>query len=132
MYKATALSKVYLRWFSISEIEASIRLSQLILPQLVRRMKQTEILLTIAGHRAVEERLQQLLLLLKQEMGQSVPEGTRIAIRLTHQNIANAVGATRVTITRLLGKMQEQGLIILDRDRHIILKDKSFINVAHW
>jgi CRP-like cAMP-binding protein len=132
VYQATALSDVHLTWFSLTEINASPRLAQTMLPQLVRRMRQTEALLAIAGQRRVEDRLQQLLLLMKREMGQPVAEGTRLAVRLTHQHLANGIGATRVTVTRLLSKLKSEGAIILDRDRHIILKDESFPNIWDW
>ncbi|MGK7876583.1 MAG: Crp/Fnr family transcriptional regulator [Xenococcaceae cyanobacterium] len=121
--EAKALSDVYLKWFSLSEIEASPHLAHTMLTQIVRRMRQTEALLAIAGLRRVEERLQQLLLLLKQEMGQPISGGTRLEVRLTHQNLANTIGTTRVTITRLMGEFQRQGYIALDGDRHIILKE---------
>lgn len=127
-----ALSDVYLKWYSSSDIEASPHLAQAILPQLAKRVRQTETLLAIAGQRRVEHRLQQLLLLLKEEMGQPVAEGTRLSARLTHQHIANAIGTTRVTITRLLSKMQQQGWITLDRDRHIILKEERFTSLCEW
>lgn len=127
-----ALSDVYLKWYSFSDIEASPRLAQAIVPQLAKRLRQTEALLAIVGQRRVEDRLHQLLLLLKQEMGQPVDQGTRISARLTHQQIAGAIGTTRVTITRLLTKMQQQGWITLDRDRHIILKDESFASLSEW
>ncbi len=120
-YQAKALSDTYLRWYSLSEIEASSPLARTFFTDTVRGMGQTEALLAIAGLRRVEDRLRELLLLLKQEMGQPVPEGTRLAIRLTHQNIASAMGATRVTVTRLLGEFQRQGYITLDSDRHIVV-----------
>ncbi|MBW4649400.1 MAG: Crp/Fnr family transcriptional regulator [Kastovskya adunca ATA6-11-RM4] len=126
-YQATALTDVNLTWFSLAEIETSPRLAEIILPQLVRRMRQTEALLSISGQRRVEDRLQQLLLLMKKEIGQPVTEGTRLDIRLTHQNLANAIGTTRVTVTRLLSKLKNEGQIIFDRDRHIIVKDGSFV-----
>ncbi|HAA27475.1 MAG TPA: hypothetical protein DCE56_07060 [Cyanobacteria bacterium UBA8553] len=132
IYQATALSDVHLTWFSLAEINASPRLTQIILPQVVRRMRQTEALLAIAGQRRVEDRLQYLLLLMKQEIGQPVEEGTRLSVRLTHQNLANAIGTTRVTITRLLSKLRGAGEIIIDRDRHIIIKHDSLKNVADW
>jgi CRP-like cAMP-binding protein len=121
-----ALSDVYLKWYSISEIESSVRLAQLILPHLGKRIQQTESLLAIAGQRRVEDRLHQLLLLLKQEMGQPAPGGTRLEYRLTHQHLANAIGTTRVTITRILKKLQHAGSIAIDQNRHIILKDECF------
>ncbi|NET53805.1 MAG: Crp/Fnr family transcriptional regulator, partial [Merismopedia sp. SIO2A8] len=89
-YQAKALSDVRLTWFSQAEIEASPHLSQLVLPQMVRRLRQAEAMLAISGMRRVEDRLQQLLLLMKGEVGQPVAEGTRISMRLTHQNLANA------------------------------------------
>ncbi|HEY9634493.1 MAG TPA: Crp/Fnr family transcriptional regulator [Coleofasciculaceae cyanobacterium] len=131
-YQATALSDVHLTWFSLAEIHASGRLAQVILPQLVRRTRQTEALLAISGQRRVEERLQHLLVLMKQEIGQPVAEGTRIGVRLTHQNLANAIGTTRVTVTRLLSKLKSEGAIAIDRDRHIVLKPDSFKNITDW
>ncbi len=131
-YQATALSDVQLTWFSLAEINASPRLAQTLLPQMVRRMRQTEALLAISGQRRVEDRLQHLLLLMKREIGQPVAEGTRLDVRLTHQNLANAIGTTRVTVTRLLSKLKNEGAITLDRNRHIILKKDSFKNIADW
>ncbi len=132
IYQATALTDVQLTWFSLTEINASPRLAQIMLPQVVRRMRQTEALLAIAGQRRVEDRLQYLLLLMKREIGQPVEEGTRLSVRLTHQNLANAIGTTRVTVTRLLSKLRSEGAITLDRDRHIIIQNESFKNVGDW
>jgi len=120
-YQARALSDVYLRWYPLVEIENSLKLSQLILTQVVHRMRQSEALLVIAGLRRVDERLQELLKLLAQEMGQPMVGGTRLTVRLTHQMLANAIGTTRVTITRLLGDFQAQGRINFDGDRHLII-----------
>lgn len=118
-----ALTEVYLRWFSRQEIENSPSLTQVMWTQLSQRLKQTESLLAIAGVKRVEDRLRQLLDLLKQELGEPVASGIKIPIRLTHQNLANAIGTTRVTVTRLLGELQRQEYLALDRDRHIILKE---------
>ena len=122
-YQAKTLSDVYLRWYPLSEIETSPHLAQMVLMGVARRIRQTEALLSIAGLRRVEDRLRELLLLLKQEMGESVTEGTRLAVRFTHQSLANAIGTTRVTVTRLLGEFQRQEIIALSKDRHIVLLD---------
>lgn len=45
----------------------------------------------------------------------------RIKVRLTHQMLANAIGTTRVTITRLLGELQQQGKVSFDDERHLLL-----------
>ena len=120
-YQARALSDVYLRWYPLVEIESSPTLSQLILSQVIHRMRQSEALLAIAGLRRVDERLQELLKLLAQDMGESTTGGIRLKDRLTHQMLANAIGTTRVTITRLLGDFQAQGQIRFDSDRHLII-----------
>jgi CRP-like cAMP-binding protein len=120
-YQARALSDVHLRWYPLVEIESSPTLSQFILGQVIHRMKQSEALLAIAGLRKVDERLQELLKLLAKEMGESTKGGTRLKVRLTHQMLANAIGTTRVTITRLLGDFQAQGQISFDWERHLII-----------
>jgi CRP-like cAMP-binding protein len=120
-YQARALSEVYLKWYTIAEVESSSELTRTMLTQLIRRQQQTEALLAIAGLKRVEERLQQLLWLLKREMGEPISGGYRLSTRLTHQNLANAIGTTRVTVTRLLGEFQRQGWVSTDSDRHLIV-----------
>lgn len=131
-YHAIALCDVQLSWFSQVEINASPRLAQMVLPQLVRRLQQIETLLAIAGLRRVEDRLQNLLMLMKREIGHPVAGGTRLEIRITHQNLANAIGTTRVTVTRLLSKLKSEGKIRIDHDRHIILQEDNLSAGSDW
>jgi PAS domain S-box-containing protein len=121
-YQATALSKeVQLIAVSLTEIDDSAQLKEIILPQIIHRLQQTEFLLAICGVRQIQDRLQHFLRWLKQNFGQKVAQGSRLSIRLTHQEIANVCGTTRVTISRLMGKLKQQGKITYDRDRHIII-----------
>ena len=108
----------------LTEISNSVRLTQVLLPKFNQRLRQTEVLLSISGKRQVKERLEYFLLFLKQEVGQSTVEGTRLMVRLTHQDIADACCTTRVTITRLLGKLQKQGKIAFDAKHHMIFKEE--------
>lgn len=124
-YQATALSEVHLVCFSLTDIANSLSLTQMILPQINQRLQQTEAFLAISGQRQVKQRFHNLLKLLKQEIGQPVEQGTRLNVRFTHQDLADACSTTRVTITRLLGKLQEQGTIIIDSNHHIILIEKG-------
>jgi CRP-like cAMP-binding protein len=73
----------------------------------------------------VKDRLSHLLLFLKQEFGQKIPRGTRLSVRLTHQDMADACCTTRVTITRLLGKLQQQGMISFDSKQHIVFNEDN-------
>jgi CRP-like cAMP-binding protein len=120
-YQALALSDVDLMALTMAEVLQSPTLAQEIFQHLIRRLRQTEAMLAMAGCRRVEDRLRQLLLLLEMEIGQSTPEGTRLSVRLTHQHLASAICTTRVTVTRLLGKLKEEGWLKLDSDRHIVL-----------
>ncbi|MEL4896550.1 Crp/Fnr family transcriptional regulator [Crocosphaera sp. Alani8] len=120
-YQVKGLSGLYLKWYGIEDLNNSAELSQMAFTQLARRMRQTEALLAISGLKRVEDRLQQLLHLLEQELGETVEKGTRIKVRLTHQNLANAIATTRVTVTRLLGEFQRQGWLCFDSNRHIII-----------
>ncbi len=101
-------------------------MAQGVLEQVSQRLRQTESLLAISGQRRVKDRFYQLLQLLKQEIGQSTELGTRLNIRFTHQDFADACSTTRVTITRLIGKLQEKGEIKVDSKSHIIIIEKKF------
>jgi CRP-like cAMP-binding protein len=124
-YNAIALADVDLMRLNLMEVEQSPLLAQGIFRQLNRRLQQTEAVLAMAGQRRVEDRLRYLLLLLAQEMGQPTENGTRISIRLTHQQLANAIGTTRVTVTRLLGQLRDEGWLSFDKVRHLILASTS-------
>lgn len=120
-YQASALTNVDLMRLTLAEIEGSPMLAQSIFRHMGRRLRQTEAILAMVGYRRVEERLRHLLLLLKQEVGHPNPDGTRLSVRLTHQQLANAIGTTRVTVTRLLNQLKDEGWLSIDRQRHIIL-----------
>ena len=122
-YQAVALSDVELVIISEAEIAVNPFLSHILLPKIKQRSRQTERFLFISGRRRVEKRLQHLLLFLKDEIGQRVAKGTRLPIRLTHEEIASACCTTRVTITRLISKLQQQGFISFDAKNHIIIND---------
>ena len=48
-------------------------------------------------------------------------KGITIDLRLSHQAIAEAIGSTRVTITRLLGDLKTSGLVNIDRKKITVL-----------
>jgi CRP-like cAMP-binding protein len=120
-YQASALTDVDLMRLTLAEVEQSPMLAQGIFRHLTRRLQQTEAVLAMVGYRRVEDRLRHFLLLLKQEIGQPNNGGTRLSIRLTHQQLANAIGTTRVTVTRLLSQLQEEGWLVVDNTRHIVI-----------
>ncbi|HEY9907664.1 MAG TPA: Crp/Fnr family transcriptional regulator [Thermosynechococcaceae cyanobacterium] len=71
--------------------------------------QRTEELLSILQGRYVPARLLQLLEWLAHRFGRTVRQGKLIDLRLTHQEIAETIGTSRVTITRLLGQFEQEG-----------------------
>jgi CRP-like cAMP-binding protein len=120
-YQATALSDVQMMRFTLAEIESSPNLRYFVMRNLERRLQQSEALQSILGYRLIKDRLYHLLLLLKREVGEPSAQGIRLSVRLTHQDLANTIGTTRVTITRLLGLLREEGCLTFDRRHHIVL-----------
>jgi len=121
LYEATAISDVELVLIYVSEMRAIPNLNQMLLPKIKQRLQQAESFLFIISHYNVEDRLSSLLEMLKSEFGEPVVGGTRLLFRLTHEDIATACNSTRVTITRLLNKLQKQGEIKYDASKHIII-----------
>jgi CRP-like cAMP-binding protein len=124
-YEAIALTDVELLQLSLEEIDRSPELLHQINLQMVRCLRQAEALLWIAGKRAMIDRLRGFLGLLAHEFGQPTAEGVRIDFRLTHYQIADAVGTTRVTATRFLRELREQGVFHVGKDKHIYLHKVS-------
>jgi PAS domain S-box-containing protein len=122
LYEATALADTQLWCIPLTEFATSPKLKQRFLPQISQRLKQAESLLAVYGQVRVADRLNSLLQLLKQEIGQPVAGGTRLSVRLTHEELATACCTTRVSITRLLTQLQEQNKLSVDSQYHLILK----------
>ncbi|MBP0000408.1 MAG: Crp/Fnr family transcriptional regulator [Cyanobacteria bacterium SID2] len=122
-HQARALSDVMAIWYPQAEIEQTPELGIKLLQQKARRLCQLEELLVIASHRRALDRLSHLFRLLILEMGQSTSEGMRLGARLTHQEIASAIGTNRVTVTRMLGELKRKDVLNLDADKHWIVKN---------
>lgn len=73
--------------------------------------QQSEEMAVVRGHRRVDAMLYHFFELLSKKFGHHVETGQLIDLRLTHQDIADSLGTTRVTITRLMKQFQEQGII---------------------
>lgn len=119
-YWATALTDVDVLVLPFGEIEASPVLMTGVFRNLTLRLQQTEAWLALSGKRLVADRLRHFLMLLAKDFGHVEPQGIRIPLKLTHHQLATAIGTTRVTVTRLLKEFKVEGWLTLDQ-RHIIL-----------
>lgn len=77
--------------------------------------------LSTLGQRKTIDRLLGFLTLLIEEFGEPTPSGYCLPFPLTHAQIGSAIGSTRVTVTRLMGKLRQKGLISTQGDNLICL-----------
>jgi CRP-like cAMP-binding protein len=80
-----------------------------------------ELALAIALEPTVERRLLLKLRQLAERWGSVTPDGIRLDLRLTHQELANMVGAVRETVTISLGRLAESGEIEV-RNRTLLIR----------
>ncbi|MFQ4135217.1 Crp/Fnr family transcriptional regulator [Nodosilinea sp. PGN35] len=72
--------------------------------------------LSTLGQRRTIDRLLGFLTLLIEEFGEPCESGYYLPWSLTHAQIGSAIGSTRVTVTRLMGKLRQRKLIHIYRD----------------
>lgn len=99
------------------------QISLKIIVTLSNRLREANNQIKALTFKSVKERLHLVLLDLADKYGEIAKEGTVITKKITHQELANLVGTTRETITKLLNELIEEGIIIV-KQRYLILVDK--------
>ena len=120
-YEAVTLTDCDLLCVTLAEMHEMPELSRKLLDAVVLRYRQSEYLLSLLGLRRVEERVRGFLELLAQDYGVPCDQGLRLNLRLTHQEIASALSTTRVTVTRVIGLLRDQGWLEIDSQRHLVI-----------
>ena len=72
----------------------------------------------------VNAKLAELLLRLGNEYGVASGRGTLVALKITHQEMANLIGSTRETVSLTLSQFKRKGLIQTD-GRKVIISDRE-------
>jgi CRP-like cAMP-binding protein len=121
LYEATTLCDTDLLCLSMDEVESTPHLAMALVRAMASRMRQSEALISLLGLRRVEERVRGFLELLAEEYGQPCDQGLRLNLRFTHQEIASALSTTRVTVTRVLGVLRDEGWLQLDDQRQLVV-----------
>ncbi|MGE5663556.1 MAG: Crp/Fnr family transcriptional regulator [Deltaproteobacteria bacterium] len=111
-------------------LESSPAFARNLLELLSKRLGQVErefagLINAWAHHRLARE-----LLHLAVDLGVETRDGTLIPLRLTHEELSNLIGTTRETVTILLRKFEDMG-IIRRRSRRIVVDRPRLAEYAH-
>lgn len=82
--------------------------------------------LEILHTKPVDAALLRLLILLSQKFGRETTQGKLIDLRLTHREIAEIIGSSRVTVTRLLNDFEKQGIIQSLGRKFVVTNEQPF------
>ncbi len=120
-YHAVAFTPVELMSMPIEQVKQALEehpeLSLMMLQGLSSRILQTEMMIETLAHRDMGSRLVSFLLILCRDFGVPSPNGITIDLKLSHQAIAEAIGSTRVTVTRLLGDLRQDDMISIHKKK---------------
>jgi len=120
-YEATTLCDTDLLCLTCEEISREPHLAMALLQGMGTRYRQSESMLALLGLRRVEDRVRGFLELLANDYGKPCEQGLRLDIKLTHQELASALSTTRVTVTRVLGALRDEGWLHIDEKRRLVI-----------
>jgi CRP-like cAMP-binding protein len=103
-------------------IRSKPELALRVMKGLATRLRQAEEAIESLAFHDVPDRLATLLAQLADAYGEPHPQGRRLALRFTHHDLASMIGATRETVTNVLNRFRDEGLVTID-ERHIIIRD---------
>jgi CRP/FNR family transcriptional regulator len=92
-----------------------------VIQAVARRLRAAEQEIEDLALRDVPARLASLLLRLAEGYGEEDERGIRLSFRLTHQDLAHMIGSTRETVTMIMSRFRDGGLIGVERRTLIVL-----------
>lgn len=90
---------------------------------MLSQIYQSTSLLRIIHCKDSQQRILQFVCWLAERFGEPCDRDFQIHLRLTHQEIAESVGTTRVTVTRLLKSLEKSGQLIWKTNKKIIFRE---------
>lgn len=83
------------------------------------------------AQRAVRERMARLLITLSHSYGVKTKDRTRLALKLSREDIAEMIGTAAESATRLLSEFREEKIIEIDGKDIVVLDETRLIDIAH-
>ncbi|MGH7728676.1 MAG: Crp/Fnr family transcriptional regulator [Vulcanimicrobiaceae bacterium] len=103
-------------------LDRNPKIGRLLVLALAGRLRAANRSISAAVSQDIRARVAGLLLDLAANFGQPVAGGTRIALRLTNQEMANMIGTTRETVNRILNRFWDDQIIDM-RTWHVVVLD---------
>ena len=95
----------------LAMLERHPRLTRQFVVVLAERLRSANRLVATTTSQDARARVASLLLYLAERFGEPIETGTRITLRLTHQEMANMIGTTRETVNRALNRFWDEHLV---------------------
>ena len=106
----------------VRALRIPIEQAELIASLIQRQVRQTEQLLCILRAETIYFRLRKMLLWLGNKFGREAEIGRVIDFKLTHQDLGEIVGATRVTVTKVINQLEREGFLSRPERNIIIIR----------
>jgi CRP/FNR family transcriptional regulator, cyclic AMP receptor protein len=123
---AEAMTDCVLRVLRVTDLERAVadhpRVALNLMRSLAERLREAEDQIEALAFRPVPSRLAGKLLDLMDRYGRVTPNGIRIDERFTHMQLAEMIGTSRETLTKVLNELRDAGLIDV-RDRLVWVLD---------
>lgn len=131
---AVALSRVRIAFWPRPVIQQIFRaypaLSSSLMEAIAGRAQEFQSRLREVATERVPQRLAHMLLRLARQAGRPVEGGTLIDFPLTRQDLAEMIGTTLYTVSRLLTAWSERGIVELGRGRVVVCSEAGLEEMA--
>ncbi len=131
---AAALSPVRIAYWPRPVIQEIFRthpaLSSRLLEQIADRAQEFQSRLREVATERVPQRLAHMLLRLARQAGRPVDGGTLIDFPLTRRDLAEMIGTTLYTVSRLMTAWSERGILEIGRGRVVVRSEAGLEEVA--
>ena len=91
-------------------------IAMVVIRELARRLRETDVQASALSFQRVEERTRGLL----ERLARETVDGRRATPTLTHQQIADMIGTSRETVTRVIQRLKQDGWLTQDGKRYLV------------
>ena len=135
-YQAVAFTPVTLISMSRGqfqqELKKSPQLGRLITQQLSARLLTAEMMIESRLRKTLSARLVSFLLILARDFGVATDGRIKIDLPLSHQTLAGLINSNRVSVTRVLGQLQQQQMISRQQQKITLHNPSALSQYVDW